>query len=65
MKRTLPQLLSKKMTRREFLGIVGLALITVLGINSMLKNVAGLTTGRKIKSRALTKRVFGSGAYGI
>jgi hypothetical protein len=56
------KILTKEMTRKEFLSYIGVFMLTLLGISSLLKN---LSTLNPRKTRKLTKSSFGRGAYGV
>ena len=62
---SLQRLLSKQMTRREFLSYLGLMFITIIGISSFVKNLSDLNPKKQIKLPSSGKRAFGSGAYGV
>lgn len=66
MKQGLSVVLAKKMTRTEFLKYLGVMVVSVVGISSMLKNLAEINEPhKKVKLSSSGKRTFGSGAYGV
>lgn len=56
--RSLPKLMQKEMTRKEFLVYAGILLLTITGISGIWKNVSGIVNGTSQKG-------FGSGPYGL
>jgi Leucine-rich repeat (LRR) protein len=61
------KILTKKMTRKEFLSYLGVFFLTIFGISSLLKNLLNLNTHSKktISSKRTGKTAFGRGAYGV
>lgn len=60
----LSTLLSKKVTRKEFLLHVGFVLLALTGVSGMLKILADPRSASSTTSTQ-PKRGFGSGPYGI
>jgi hypothetical protein len=54
------QLLQKDVTRKEFMGVVALGLVSVMGFSSIIH----FLTGHSGKSVASVTRGYGSGPYG-
>lgn len=63
----LQELLTKKMTRKEFLVYLGVIGLAVFGISSFFKSISNLNPTKNTKQfkKPVTKRPFGSGAYGV
>ena len=61
------ELLSKEMTRKEFLFHISLLLFVLTGISGLLKTLSDphLTKKNKRSSHALLKKGFGKGSYGV
>ena len=63
------KILTKKMTRKEFLTYLGMLMLAIFGISSLLKNISNLNPTKNPKqSKSLlskTKTSFGSDAYGV
>ena len=53
-------LMQKELTRKQFLGIVGLAVVSVVGLGHILK----LMTGKSIETHQALQTGDGSTAYG-
>jgi hypothetical protein len=64
MYRLTTKLINKQMTRKEFLSYLGLAVITLMGIPSLLKNFAEIKEVKRSRKR-MPGSSFGSGAYGV
>jgi hypothetical protein len=58
------KILTKEMTRKEFLAYLGMLLLTIFGISALLKNLASLNPTKSKIAKNVTKPSFGSGAYG-
>lgn len=58
------KILTKKMTRKEFLLFLGVFFMTVSGISALLKNLSKLNPKFK-KTIAKKSSSFGSRAYGV
>lgn len=56
------QLLQKKVTRKEFLGIAGSAVVSILGFSTIIHFLTGKRVG--IKHLSVSDHGFGSGFYG-
>ncbi len=56
----LQNLLSKEVSRKEFLGILGLAAISIVGAGHILK----LLTGKSLETHSIIKGGYGSTTYG-
>jgi hypothetical protein len=56
----LQSLLHKEVSRKEFLGILGLAAISVLGFGHILK----LLTGKSLDTHRALHEGYGASAYG-
>ena len=61
------KILTKEMTRKEFLTYFGLLILTVFGISALLKNISKLspTKKQKVVASAERKSSFGTGGYGV
>lgn len=57
------KILTKEMSRKEFLAYLGMITLTIFGISAFLKNLSSLNPIKNTKK--LTKTSFGSGAYGV
>jgi hypothetical protein len=57
-------LLTKKMTRKQFLVYTGLLVVSVFGISSFLNNISAIYRPNKV-NKIPKKTSFGSGAYGV
>lgn len=64
MNKYLQKILTKEMTRKEFLTYLGMFFITVSGISALLKNLSQLNPKSK-KTIAKNPSSFGSRAYGV
>jgi len=62
MQKTIDTILKKEMSRKEFLGMIGLGIISMIGISSMLKNL-GDSFGKQVKSSS-TGLEYGDSIYG-
>ncbi len=60
MNANLSSLLEKEVSRKEFLGMAGLAVASVLGFGSVLK----LLTGKSLHHQSPAEHGYGSSAYG-
>lgn len=61
-------LLTAKLTRKEFLTYLGMLMLTVFGISSFLKNlknIPGLNPTKSKVTKNVAKSSFGSGPYGV
>ncbi|KKS07055.1 hypothetical protein A3K01_02925 [candidate division WWE3 bacterium RIFOXYD1_FULL_43_17] len=58
----LEELLSKKMTRREFLLYFGTLIVAIVGIPGILNKIENVFLGKKINGDTSTN--FGGGPYG-
>jgi len=58
-------LLSKRMTRKEFLVHVSFVFLALTGITGMVKLLADPHAASRTSQSTPTKRGFGSGPYGI
>jgi len=56
----MPYLLSRKMTRKQFLVSLGSIFLAITGVSSALKNLEGIGMEKQE-----IRRGFGSGQYGI
>ncbi len=65
-KSPIDQLLNKKMSRKDFIAHVGVAVVSVIGVSAAIKNLSEL--GRKPRRSSLPARPatrgFGGGRYG-
>lgn len=62
------ELLAKEVNRKEFLSIVGLGVLTVVGLGPIIKFLTGKNSeiNRTIVTNKVPKEVgFGSGPYGV
>jgi hypothetical protein len=60
------KILTKEVTRREFLAYLGLFMLTIFGISSLLKNLKSISSLSSTKTtKKLARTLFGSGAYGV
>jgi hypothetical protein len=64
------RILTKKMTRKEFLVYLGMIMFTVIGISSRIKSLKSISSlnPTKIQKQPKTlsaKTSFGSGPYGV
>lgn len=59
----LGQLMQKRVTRKEFLALSGSALVTIMGLSSIIHFLSGKQVGIKYLYKE-TPRGFGSGFYG-
>jgi hypothetical protein len=59
----LTKLLSKKMTRREFLLSSGVLILGFMGISNFLKSLVNTTIPKKRNKE--NGRSFGAGSYGV
>lgn len=55
------KILTKEMTRKEFLSYFGLFLLTIFGISALFKNLSSLNSTTNFKQ----PKTFGSGPYGV
>lgn len=61
----LQRLLAKSVTRREFLGYVGVLFLTIVGVSSLLKSIGELTTSpAKPAPIKPVNQGYGSNGYG-
>jgi hypothetical protein len=61
-------LLKAKLTRKEFLSILGMLMITVFGVSSFLKNlknIPGLNPTKSKVTKNVARSSFGHGSYGV
>jgi hypothetical protein len=65
MSRNIQKILTKEMSRKEFLSYIGLLLLTVFGISAFLKNISALNPTKSKGTKRIPKSSFGSGAYGV
>jgi len=56
-------LLEKEVSRKEFLGMSGLAVASIFGFGSVIKMMTGKSLSGAVSGKQLTSG-FGSGAYG-
>lgn len=59
MSKKFSELMSKEMTRKQFVGVLGAALLAVFGITSILDALSGNT-----KVESVSKYGYGTGPYG-
>ena len=57
-------LMSREVNRAEFLRYTGVALLSIVGVNSFLKNLHDNVPGRKNTNR-VAKTGYGRGGYGV
>jgi hypothetical protein len=58
----LQQLLTKDVSRKEFLAIVGLGILSIFGLSSIIKFLTGHNIS--LENHAKVKGGYGSSAYG-
>jgi len=63
--KSIQKILTKEMTRREFLTYLGMLLLTVFGISTLLKNISSLNPTKSKVTKNITKSSFGYGPYGV
>ena len=62
----LQKILTKEMTRKEFLVYLGMFFLTVTGVSTLLKNLSKMDfNSKKTISSKVSKSGFGSRAYGV
>ena len=59
------KILTKEMTRKEFLTYLGMLMLTIFGISSLLKNISSLSPTKSKVTKNVVKSSFGSGVYGV
>lgn len=63
MNKQIEELLQKEISRREFLSLVGVGVLSVLGVSSLIKNISS-TFGSKLSSSNSDLPMYGGEVYG-
>lgn len=59
------KLLSKRLTRKEFLTYLGLLVLTISGISGLLRTLSNPQLAEFERKASKTNRPYGDGPYGV
>ena len=63
MNKQIEELLQKEISRKEFISLIGVGILSILGVSSLLKNLTG-SFGSKLASSNSNVPMYGGDVYG-